>query len=139
MNSTQPVVAIVDGSSYVDRISGVLSRDGFALTTIESAKSAAGGLSRALDNQTPHAIIYCVRDEHPSVDLVRRTCERFVRLQPPARVIVCSGDFQFVQSLRSANLDDDIVVLYEPFDVEMLLEAIRTPSQSNARTRREYF
>ena len=131
MNITQPVVAIVDGSSYLDRIASVLIRNGFALVTHQST---ADELRLDGEHGTPYAVVYCVRDEHASVDRVRQFYERFLGYQPPTRVVVCSGDFHFVQSLRSAAHPDGIVVLYEPFDVEALLEAIAMPNRQAALT-----
>jgi hypothetical protein len=127
MNTSQPIVAIVDGSAYMDQIVGVLIRNGF---TLVMAQSTTDGFAPDVSGGVPHAIVYCVRDEDATVDRVQRFYWRLQYDHPLTRVVVCSGDLALVQSMRTAGQDDGPVMLYEPFDAEMLLEAIGSPSRS---------
>lgn len=129
MNTSQPIVAIVDGSAYMDQIAGVIIRSGFVLVM---ASSTTDGFPPDVPGGELHAIIYCVRDEDATVDRVQRFYWRSQDDHPRTRVVVCSGDLAFVQTMRTARAEQENgpVVLYEPFDAEMLLEAIGTPSRA---------
>lgn len=123
---SQQHIAIVRASRYVRQVEGMLVRNGFRVAHHDSLEEV-----RQADGGTHDAVIYCLDDEHDTIEVVLQACDGLRARHAGLRVVVSSQNLDFIRAWRDGDRPDGIQALFEPFEVEMLLQTLGVHSGSD--------
>ena len=119
-------IAIVNSSAYVRQIEGMLVRNGFDI-----AHHATLDHLLASVQQPPDVVLYCSHDADVDMTAMSASLTQLRTPETTMLLVVSSQNLDLVRRWRDGRNSPMLIALYEPFEVDGLLNAVGAPNESD--------